>query len=30
LAPEAAIYTFGGAPAGQPKLMDTTDVLVLP
>ena len=30
LAPEAAIYTFGGAPAGQPKLMDATDVLVLP
>ena len=24
------IYTFGGAPAGQPKLMDATDVLVLP
>jgi hypothetical protein len=30
LAPEAAIYTFGGAPAGQPKVMDSSDVLVLP
>jgi len=27
---EPAAYTFGGASAGQPKVMDATDILILP
>ncbi|MFM8736533.1 MAG: hypothetical protein ACKOGB_02315, partial [Betaproteobacteria bacterium] len=30
LAPQAQDYTFGGGQAGQPKVMDATDVLVIP
>ena len=30
LAPEAQNYTFGGGRAGQPRVMDSTDILVLP
>ncbi|MEY2594538.1 MAG: hypothetical protein RI972_2227, partial [Pseudomonadota bacterium] len=30
LAPNALDYTFGGGQPGQPKVMDATDVLVIP